>query len=76
MALEESKLVRDLMTVGVPTCKTSTPIIEIARYLIKNNAEEMVVLGEEGEGLGVCGYKELVAAFTRTNFNERGLTKL
>ena len=44
-------LVRDLMTVGVPTCKTNTPIIEIARFLIQNNIEEMVVLGNEGEGL-------------------------
>lgn len=59
------KLVRDLMTVGVPTCKTTTPMVEIARFLIENNVEEMVVLGDEGEGLGVCGYKELVNAYER-----------
>ena len=52
------------MTVGVATCKTTTPVVEIARFLIENNVEEMVVLGEEGEGVGVCGYKELVKAYT------------
>ena len=59
------ELVRDLMTVGVPTCKTTTPIVEIARFLIENNIEEMVVLGDEGEGVGVCGYKELINAYER-----------
>jgi CBS domain-containing protein len=59
------ELVRDLMKVGVPTCKTTTPIVDIARFLVENNVEEMVVLGEEGEGVGVCGYKELVSAYER-----------
>jgi CBS domain-containing protein len=58
-------LVRDLMTVGVSTCKTSTPIVDIARFLLEHNAEEMVVLGEEGEGVGVVGYEELVHAHGR-----------
>jgi len=61
----EEKLVRDLMTVGVPTCKITTPVADIARFLLENNVEEMVVLGEEGEGVGVCGYKELVKAYGR-----------
>ena len=59
------------MTVGVATCKTTTPIAEIARFLIENNAEEMVVLGEEGEGVGICGYKELVRAYTIPNGDGR-----
>ena len=63
-------LVRDLMTIGVPTCKTSTPIVDIARFLIDNNAEEMVVLGDEGEGVGVVGYEELVIAYHRENVRE------
>ena len=60
-------LVRDLMTVGVPTCKTSTPIVDIARFLIEHNVEEMVVLGGEGEGVGVVGYEELVSTYAREN---------
>jgi len=59
------ELVRDLMTVGVPTCKITTSVVDIARFLIENNVEEMVVLGDEGEGVGVCGYKELVSAYER-----------
>jgi predicted transcriptional regulator len=60
-------LVRDLMTVGVPTCKTSTLIVDIARFLVEQNVEEMVVLGEEGEGVGIVGYEELVSAYGREN---------
>lgn len=55
------------MTVGVPTCKTSTPIVTIARYLLEQNTEEMVVLGDEGEGVGIVGYVELVNAYDRDN---------
>jgi CBS domain-containing protein len=64
------ELVRDLMTIGVPTCKTTTPVVDIARFLIDNNVEEMVVLGDEGEGVGVCGYKELVDAYEREGVRE------
>jgi CBS domain-containing protein len=59
----EPILVRDLMTVGVPTCKTSVLAVDIARFLIDNNVEEMVVLGSEGEGVGVVGHEELVRAY-------------
>jgi CBS domain-containing protein len=58
------------MTVGVPTCKHTTPIVDIANFLIENNVEEFVVLGEEGEGLGVCGYRELVIAYERDDVLE------
>ena len=64
------KLVRDLMTVGVPTCKATASVIDIARFLIENNVEEMVVLGDEGEGVGICGYKELVIAYDRDDVRE------
>ena len=64
-------LVRDLMTVGVPTCKTSTPIVDIARFLVDQNFEEMVILGEEGEGVGIVGYEELVGAYIIPAGDER-----
>jgi len=63
-------LVRDLMTVGVPTCKNTTPVVDVARFLVENNVEELVVLGEEGEGIGVCGYRELVNAYEREDVRE------
>ena len=68
--MTDTKLVRDLMTVGVPTCKTTTLVGDIARFLIDNNIEEMVVLGSEGEGVGVVGYEELVNAYHRENIRE------
>lgn len=58
------------MTVGVPTCKINTPVVDVARFLVENNVEEMVVLGEEGEGVGICGYEELVNAYERDNVRE------
>ncbi len=58
------------MTVGVPTCKSTTTVVDIANFLIENNVEELVVLGEEGEGIGVCGYRELVNAYERENVRE------
>jgi CBS domain-containing protein len=70
MSDNSPELVRDLMTVGVPTCKVTTSVVDIARFLIENNIEEMVVLGEEGEGVGVCGYRELVIAYERDDVRE------
>lgn len=58
------------MTVGVPTCKSSTPIVDIARYLLEHQAEEIVILGEEGEGIGIVGYEELVRAYGNENARE------
>jgi len=63
-------LVRDLMTVGVPTCKWSTPIVDIARFLIEKNVEAMCVLDEEGHGVGVVGEQELVSAYGRENLEQ------
>lgn len=65
-------LARDLMTVGVPTCKTSTPILDIARFLLQENVEEMVVLDEEGHGVGVVGIEQLVTVYGQPDIE--GLT--
>lgn len=60
-------LVRDLMTVGVPTCKWETPITDIARFLLEHHVEAMCVLDPEGHGIGVVGEEELVAAYGKEN---------
>ena len=62
-------LVRDLMTVGVPTCKWGTPVRDLARFLLEHHVEAMCVLDAEGHGIGVVGEEELVAAYGRENLD-------
>jgi CBS domain-containing protein len=61
-------LVRDLMTVGVPTCKWDTPIVDVAHFLLEKNVEAMCVLDVEGHGIGVVGVDELVWAYAREGY--------
>jgi CBS domain-containing protein len=61
--MTEPGLVRELMTVGVPTCKWDTPARDIARFLLEHHVEAVCVLDEEGHGVGVVGEKELVASY-------------
>jgi predicted transcriptional regulator len=64
--LTERKLVRDLMTVGVPTCPPRTPIVDLTRLMLEKNWEAVVILdGEEGHALGVVGQDELMKAYVR-----------
>jgi predicted transcriptional regulator len=64
--LTERKLVRDLMTVGVPTCPPDTPLVDLVRLMLEKNWEAVVVLdGEEGHALGVVGQDEIVRAYGR-----------
>jgi len=68
--MTEAKLVRDLMTVGVPTCKWETAIKDVARYILEHHVEAMCVLDEEGHGVGVIGEQELVSAYGKENLDE------
>jgi predicted transcriptional regulator len=71
--LSNRKLVRDLMTVGVPTCPPHTPIVDLARLMLEKNWEAVVVLdGDEGHAIGVVSQDELVKAYERED--ARGLT--
>lgn len=64
--LTNRKLVRDLMTVGVPTCPPATPIVDLTRLMLEKNWEAVVVLdGEEGHAIGVVSQAELVQAYER-----------
>lgn len=65
-------LVRDLMTVGVPTCKWDTLVKDIARFLLEHNVEAMCVLDVEGHGIGIVGYEQLIIAYAKEKIE--GLT--
>lgn len=61
-------LVRDLMTVGVPTCPPATPVDDLARSMIENGWEAVIVLDpEERHALGVVSQADLVRAYTQEN---------
>ena len=61
-----ARLVRDLMKVGVPTCSPETPVPALARLLLDNNFEAVVVLSPaDGHAIGIVSQQELVAAYSR-----------
>lgn len=66
----EPLLVRDLMTVGVPTCKRDTPVRQIARRLLEGDLEGLCVLDEEGNGIGVVGVEEIMAAYSQEGLED------
>jgi len=64
------KLVRDLMTVGVLTCGTQTPVKTIAKAIIEKDLEAVVVLDQEGHALGFVSQDELVQAYSLGNYED------
>ncbi len=58
------ELVRELMTVGVPTCGQDTPIKQVAQAILEKDAEAVVVLDNEGHGIGIVGRDQLVTAYS------------
>jgi CBS domain-containing protein len=66
------RLVRDLMTVGVPTCSSETPVIDLARLMLEQGWEAVVVLDAlEGHALGVVGQDELVRAYINSDYRDK-----
>ncbi|MBI5666487.1 MAG: CBS domain-containing protein [Chloroflexi bacterium] len=63
--MAERRFVRDLMTVGVATCAEDAPATDIARLLLDKNLEAVVVLNDEGHGVGVVSQDDLVKAYSR-----------
>jgi CBS domain-containing protein len=59
-----SKLVRDLMKIGVPTCTPDTRLDEIARVMVREDAEAVIVMDAYG-ACGVVSQTDLVGAFPR-----------
>jgi CBS domain-containing protein len=57
-------MVRDLMTVGVPTCAADAPLIDIARFMLEKNLDTLTVLDQEGHAIGVISQDELVRHYS------------
>jgi predicted transcriptional regulator len=58
-------LVRDLMSVGVPTCALDDSVVELTRWFLEKDIEGAVVLDENGHGAGVVTHDELVKAYAK-----------
>lgn len=59
-----AKLVRDLMKIGVPTCELDTPLPEIAKIMVRENVDAVVVIEETG-ACSVVSQSDLVRAYPR-----------
>jgi len=68
--MAERQLVRDLMAVGVATCKLDSPLEDIARFLLEKHLESMVVLDSAGHGVGVVSRDEFIKAYVRDDWRE------
>ncbi len=62
------KLVRDLMSVGVPTCGLDESVVELTRWFLEKDIEGAVVLDENGHGAGVVTHDELVKTYARGDY--------
>jgi predicted transcriptional regulator len=58
----KDKLVRDVMQIGVPACKTYSPLSDVARLLSEEGRDVLVVMGEDGVA-GVISQSDLARAF-------------
>jgi CBS domain-containing protein len=63
--MSDIRLVRDLMTVGVTTCAPDTPITVVARLLLDDDLEAVIVLDQEGHAAGMISQDELVGVYAR-----------
>lgn len=64
-------LIRDLMTIGVPTCTPATPLSEITRLILDHDYETLVVLDTDGHAIGIVSQDEVMRAYSRAFDSER-----
>lgn len=59
-----ARLVRDIMKIGVATCRRESPLSEVARLMVREHADALVVMDEYG-ACGVISQSDLVRAYSR-----------
>ena len=59
------KLVRDIMKIGVPTCDVNAKLDEIAKIMMRDGADAVIVMDEEDGAVGVVSQSDLIRSFTR-----------
>jgi CBS domain-containing protein len=63
--MPEPLLVRDVMRIGVPTCKLEDTLEKVAALMIDQAATALVVLDEDADTRGWISEERLAAAFLR-----------
>jgi CBS domain-containing protein len=71
-----TKLVRDLMRIGVVTCPDSMPFVEAARLLLKQRLESLIVLDGRSHAVGMLTRREVVAGYGRFGAHPQGYESL
>ncbi len=59
-----TKLVRDIMKIGVPTCTVETPLPQVAKIMARENADAIIVMDESG-AVGVISQSDLTGVYAR-----------
>ena len=59
------KLVRDLMQIGVITCRADLPLGEAVEILLRDNLESLIVLDEVGHAVGWLKRSQAKAVYGR-----------
>jgi predicted transcriptional regulator len=68
---DSPRLVRELMTVGVPTCPLDSGVRELASFMLDNDLEAVIVLDERGHAAGVVTRTELVQAYANDKYQQQ-----
>lgn len=71
-----AKLVREVMHIGVTTCRSNTPLVEVVRILLSQGLESCIVLDENSHAVGMLSRREAVAAYGRLGGNPEDLGRL
>ena len=58
-----SLLIRDVMRLGVPTCKTADPLDKVAALMLDQAAKALIVLDEEADTRGWINEERLAQAY-------------
>jgi predicted transcriptional regulator len=62
--MSEPLLVRDVMRIGVPTCKVDEPIISLAQQMVEQGWSAIVVMDDDGDARGWINDHMLAVAYT------------
>ena len=71
-----TKLVRDLMHIGVATCQADTLLVEAVRTLLREDLESLIVLDENSHAVGMLSRREAVVVYGQAGVDMREVRTL